>query len=32
VANAALLLNIPNGQVAGSYAGSMTVTYLSTGP
>jgi hypothetical protein len=32
VANAALTLNIPAGQVAGSYAGSMTVTYLSVGP
>ncbi len=32
VANAALTLNIPSGQVAGSYAGSMTVTYLSVGP
>jgi hypothetical protein len=32
VANAALTLNIPAGQVAGSYAGSLTVTYLSVGP
>jgi hypothetical protein len=31
-ANAALTLNIPTGQAAGSYAGSMTVTYLSVGP
>jgi hypothetical protein len=32
VMNAALTLNIPNGQVAGSYAGSMTVTYIETQP
>jgi hypothetical protein len=32
VANAALTLDIPAGQVAGSYAGSLTVTYLSVGP
>jgi hypothetical protein len=32
VANAALTLDIPAGQVAGAYAGSMTVTYLSVGP
>ncbi len=32
VANAALTLDIPSGQAAGSYAGSMTVTYLSVGP
>jgi hypothetical protein len=31
-ANAALALNIPTGQAAGSYAGSMTITYLSVGP
>jgi len=32
VANAALTLNIPAGQQAGSYAGSLTITYLSVGP
>ena len=32
VAKAALTLDIPSGQAAGSYAGSMTVTYLSVGP
>ena len=32
VANAALTLDIPNGQIPGSYAGSLTVTYLSVGP
>ncbi len=31
-ANAALTLDIPAGQVAGSYAGSLTITYLSVGP
>jgi hypothetical protein len=31
-ANAALALHIPTGQAAGSYAGSMTSTYLSVGP
>lgn len=31
-ANAALTLDIPTGQVAGAYAGSLTITYLSTGP
>jgi hypothetical protein len=32
VANAALTLDIPAGQLAGSYAGSMSITYLSVGP
>ena len=31
-ANAALTLNIPAGTVAGSYAGNLTITYLSVGP
>jgi hypothetical protein len=31
-ADAALTLTIPSGQAAGSYAGSMTITYLSVGP
>jgi hypothetical protein len=32
VANAALTLDIPAGTPAGSYSGSITVTYLSVGP
>ncbi len=31
-ANAALTLDIPSGQAAGSYSGSITITYLSVGP